>query len=1216
MVRRRAAYVKGASNERRPSLTNTGLKKLSHDLDQAEQKRLSKGWSPTLLLREKKIDLYGKAAEAKRGLLYNRCWRWAILRVMAQRWHGEIALLNAMREGKVDAVGNVLQRLSRAHRRLGWMRFDAGEFEVAREHLGQVVGLGVKEELLSAALWRRLARCDVEMFKSAAEDGPSVEAKLEASLAAYRRCLDRTDVSLLVVAQMPSLFVELAEVYERFGAYAGALYFLNMVLEYFPRGTKAFEDAAYRCAHCLFHLQGMPACKDKTAPLKAATELLEAVLGDSYAAMPSDTSMQKGNTRRDVATLLYARVCEERHLLGGGEEGWRSRSRFAFLQIYNWRRLQKRPDAARFKHGPSGAKVWLTKRETWYALALEAEAGHEPTLAVDLFLAAMHHSMHDPGDVAATSGQTALANKDSDDVGMLLNARRLYALLRDPRARQCAQSAFKVNEWDARARRVVVQYNKRIQNQFLQEDKCAGMVRQAWRARVWRGPFFAKVRKLVVKQAEERLMRDRYGARQARSDLAYFAKSKWRPLLTFEDAAALIIGKWTRRRLANRRFEAVRTSRHLRRLGTLYQLWAKARVWDVVARDQLKCLAMDQRTPLNHRAKQALPILRSQDTAASDLARLQRGLVARRRVALMRYVDPPSSARSQDSVASADSAESVASHVIAEDVLRGAAETLQKFALWAISGRRAFGKRSARDVRKRRHAATRLARALKRLCKRRREVRIAAEHFDARIPHARAAQRAVRFKSQVRAAAALEVQRFYRGRRARLPLPRMRAERKAARGLARAVRRSVALRRGLLQRMRLQAAMPAEALSLPGKWALFRALEASRREGEVCAPGMPNSSTFKACCSRTALVADGRVLDAFAMPLFALVLGHWSCALRVFTIHGADLADHANGHAQSFARAIGACSGLSELAILDSSIGSETAAELFAALASRGLSLTTLLLDQNINVWPQTARQIAPHKLASAAAMCLGDYLFVQFSQLLRVAFTKAAIDDFGAVALGRALETSTIQALHLGENRIGDVGAEALAKGLRGNGTLVKLSLFKNRVQNAGAVALVAAVHHRALRLGGEAGLELDLTDNFCDDNCVQHLPSTPALRLMLRGNAFRPAMLQIVDERFAPHASEDALSLQVAASALSLHLASPLDMVKAHSPLRSLALGPARRARRAKISPPREDHVARLPPLGGAPLTRQATRLSKTAPLPRMQKAATDAGNARRRI
>ncbi|EKX32029.1 hypothetical protein GUITHDRAFT_121796 [Guillardia theta CCMP2712] len=84
------------------------------------------------------------------------------------------------------------------------------------------------------------------------------------------------------------------------------------------------------------------------------------------------------------------------------------------------------------------------------------------------------------------------------------------------------------------------------------------------------------------------------------------------------------------------------------------------------------------------------------------------------------------------------------------------------------------------------------------------------------------------------------------------------------------------------------------------------------------------------------------------------------------------------------------------------------------------------------------------HKLAEIVQMC---------RDLSQLYLGRNVISDFGALQMSRALGQSRLQVLELGENRIMDEGATALAEALTSCKSLAVLSLVENHVGDKGAL-------------------------------------------------------------------------------------------------------------------------------------------------------------------
>ena len=93
---------------------------------------------------------------------------------------------------------------------------------------------------------------------------------------------------------------------------------------------------------------------------------------------------------------------------------------------------------------------------------------------------------------------------------------------------------------------------------------------------------------------------------------------------------------------------------------------------------------------------------------------------------------------------------------------------------------------------------------------------------------------------------------------------------------------------------------------------------------------------------------------------------------------------------------------------------------------------------------------------ASVIALCCG------YSKIITL--NKNSISDAGAVAIAQALHhNSTLKQLYLSFNSISDVGAEAIAQALHHNSTLKQLYLSFNSISDVGAEAIAQALHHNS---------------------------------------------------------------------------------------------------------------------------------------------------------
>ncbi|XP_068748892.1 nucleotide-binding oligomerization domain-containing protein 2-like isoform X2 [Montipora capricornis] len=113
-----------------------------------------------------------------------------------------------------------------------------------------------------------------------------------------------------------------------------------------------------------------------------------------------------------------------------------------------------------------------------------------------------------------------------------------------------------------------------------------------------------------------------------------------------------------------------------------------------------------------------------------------------------------------------------------------------------------------------------------------------------------------------------------------------------------------------------------------------------------------------------------------------------------------------------------------------------------------------------------------------ASAAALAELLRGKNSTLELLGLSHNAIGDVGADALAKGLkENSTLTKLNLSCNAIGDVGADSLAKGLKENSTLERLELYNNAIGEVGADSLAKGLKENSTLIS------LDLSNNAIGD-------------------------------------------------------------------------------------------------------------------------------------
>lgn len=1150
----------------RPAIPMVRAKKLAAQINADELARARRNFSPTRSLRNPALDYLGVATVSARASIYRECWRWAAQQHVRKKYHLDIVLnraaITAENDESVQNQAKALECLNRAHYRLGMFYFQNREYELADKHLGQLIVINKSHSharYMQANFWWARARCDVELYRSVPG---KAEDRLRAALQSYRMCFNSIPVGNAAVRVAPKLFLELAALYENFGAFAGALYFLNIVIEFFRR-TPWFEDAAFRCALILKHVSTLPGAKlERERLLSSCIELLETLrqkdeLGEEMEdADPTRTSFRHAKYRDHlVATLLYARACQALACAVAEEEfdddksanmvaNWTLRAYTAFYELFILRQSKMCSDATIFSPGPVGLRAWLGARSTWFALSTELMDMREPALAADMCEIGLAFTTKWSMQQDSPSIRKPFEQHPDDNIGLLLQARVAYAELFDvERARRCAMQAFAVSELDMRARAAVAECDPAARERFKWEDNAADCIRRAWRCRIWRCPFQQALRQHIIARAEAAIARDRFGALAARRDLAYFAVTKWRPLLLHEARCCIRVQRFLRHYLPHKKQQALLLSRHLRAVGTALSRWRQS-PWHPSFRCDVVRLALSEVTPISHRARINAQLIEEQDNATLYLQRIIRGFITRkaqpeyyvkttlRANETADYVDGPAMPPMMNA------ADDVPMHEDGGNLSRidfSAARSIQSYL------RRHFARTTVLKLKADREgaAAAVLCRYLRRWKIQQQAAHVQFVQSEASRVIATFMQRAVRFRlGRQRECAAIALQRQERGRRARFSLRVKRAQRARSQttsyewghlvakqrirlllDIVRAKQysrtpRSLAASKALerLTRLAMDDAMIAtQKMAVGERLAAGLKRVPSMNSAQVWPTfGIPGTPAFNWVIKRRALVIafvreearnrrdSGTVSwkeDCLNVPLFALYLRHWTCSLCTLALCDAS-ASIGNDvpAAEVLLKSVSNCRSLRELAIVNCSLGARTVATFFVGITAGAVGLAHFVFDQDFlpmsyghssaNAGTSienfpSAKITEKSPYASEVARCLDVNK--------RGVASHYDIGCCAAYALGDLVyqKVGCLRSLALCRCKVGDAGASSLGEALA-VALIEELDLDENEISDDGACGLATGM------LSGKRLLQLSLRRNFITTDGARQLVLT----------------------------------------------------------------------------------------------------------------------------
>ena len=233
------------------------------------------------------------------------------------------------------------------------------------------------------------------------------------------------------------------------------------------------------------------------------------------------------------------------------------------------------------------------------------------------------------------------------------------------------------------------------------------------------------------------------------------------------------------------------------------------------------------------------------------------------------------------------------------------------------------------------------------------------------------------------------------------------------------------------------------------------------------------SRALMACPNLRALDLSDNNLEGHGVESLVMAALSAGCTLEVLTLAGNEVGDNGMERISKWASALGTRASLRHLDLGYNGLGPSGVRCLGEILKSGLLfNLSSLCLGGNA-FGPEGAQVLCGAIMGSPCA------------NLAELTVDGCALEDQGCAFLARSLAGSPIQRLHVGNNRIGDVGLIALCESLLegGQGRLQVLRLCDNLVTHSGALHLAEALKRNS-REGSNSCLHtLDCSQNRVGD-------------------------------------------------------------------------------------------------------------------------------------
>ena len=447
------------------------------------------------------------------------------------------------------------------------------------------------------------ARCCVQMFLET-----KLHYHLENAYRHYQNSVETLKVDLYTMFRLPAILLEFGRMLEYYGAFEAALDLYTRILTQFPN-FRGYFDAMYRSAVVGRHIADLTTDqKHKEELLNKCIDILQFILE----AVP--------HTINDThAVLLYARTLES-----STNPAVRFRAGGVYQSMFQHLKAEERGNTARY----STFKDWMEDPLSWIMLGEEIGAQHEPLIAKDGF------------ENFVQKSQRGKTGKDKElhvvvDFKTCMKLAKNFAMFQNyEMAAKYAEAAFKQDHFDKEARACLSKWSKVFERSLKKEENAIGALVVNWKSRCWSNGFRKKLRNNIVQEMESKLKINRLN-KEARENLAYYARDKWRSKFMFEEECAKRVQRLFRMKKQLCAWQSSRRQAMLNKTVEVYQQYQR-RPLDKTVRDLVREITDHRLCPKKHIINRVRKVIDEQDSAAAVMRRSY--LAFRNRMGVIRCI--------------------------------------------------------------------------------------------------------------------------------------------------------------------------------------------------------------------------------------------------------------------------------------------------------------------------------------------------------------------------------------------------------------------------------------------------------------------------------------------------------------------------------------------------------------------------------------------------
>lgn len=255
---------------------------------------------------------------------------------------------------------------------------------------------------------------------------------------------------------------------------------------------------------------------------------------------------------------------------------------------------------------------WADDPSVWLKLGTIIKNENEPLIAKDAYENYVNRL-----EIRKLPGKT-LASSMEVDISLSI-ARNFASFQNYDLAVKFGEIALERDHFHKETRTLLSKWSKIYETSLQKEVDAVGAISVNWKGRCWSNGYRKKLKNMIVQDLESRISKNRYDS-EARNQLQYYARDKWRSTFLFEEQCAIRIQRKFRQCRKLWVWQAAQRARYLNLASEAFRLYNR-RPRDLDVRAEIRRITNHRMCPPKHAIRRARLRIDEEDRAVNRIAK-------------------------------------------------------------------------------------------------------------------------------------------------------------------------------------------------------------------------------------------------------------------------------------------------------------------------------------------------------------------------------------------------------------------------------------------------------------------------------------------------------------------------------------------------------------------------------------------------------------------